>query len=130
MTRAPGRDGGGLGGRPVERGVEQHHLGRVHREDAGQVDQHEHARRDAEEPVHVDDVLDAERPGQRPDAGGQHGGADEAGDGEQTRDVRELAPHRLGRRGGQPHADRCDEDGREEREPSQTHDTLSHGRGR
>jgi hypothetical protein len=59
-----GGDGGGLGRRAVERRVEQRDLCGVHRDDAGEVQQDEHGGRDAEEAVHVEDVLDAERPRQ------------------------------------------------------------------
>ena len=63
--------------------------------DAGEVQQHEHGRRDTEEAVHVEDVLDAERPGQRPHPRGEDGRAHQAGQRQQARDVGELLPHRF-----------------------------------
>ena len=118
-----------LAGGPVERRVEQRDLRRVHREDGGEVEQDEHGGRDPQEAVHVEDVLDAEGPRQRPHPGGEDGGADQAGQGQQPGDVRELVPQRQGAGGGQAHRHRHGEDGAEDGQPSRTHNTLSHGRG-
>ena len=73
--------------------------------------------------------LDAEGPRQRPHPGREDGGADQAGQGEQPGDVRELVPQRQGAGGGQAHRDRHGEDGAENGQPSRTHNALSHGRG-
>ena len=129
MTSAAVATEAALAGGPLSAGSSSATCAGFIASDAGQVDQHEHAGRDAEEPVHVEDVLDAERPGQRPDAGGEHGGADEAGEGEQARDVRELAPQRLGREVASRTPTGATKTAAKNAIHPSTHDTLSHGRG-